>query len=184
MLKTCSKCWLEKPYFPEEKKDSKASGFKGAVCWNCYLEAIQKTRSTEEGRQKANAASVKCITARLETNAWFRLKMRLGQETRQILKDLAKGRGTNIACFKIFGKSRETVFAHIDAQLTARGFKWENHGTEWQLDHRKPLALAQSSIELYQLCLLENTQVLTPEENRAKAIEDRELIREFEARQV
>lgn len=182
--KLCKVCGCEKPYFPEEKKDSKASGFFGKKCWDCHLDAdrvrMQGIRSTEDGWQKSNAATIKYQAKRRKTDAWYRLRLQLAGETNRLLKDMAVGKGTDYMCLKIFGADRETVFARIDAQLQARGFKWENHGTEWQLDHRKPLGLAQSSIELYQLCLLENTQVLSPEENRAKSVEDRELIRQHE----
>lgn len=191
-------CGCQKPYDPTAKRDSKASGFYGANCWDCHLKKQQETRSTEEGkakanaagrkarstevgRQKANAANVKSDTARRKRDAWFRLKKQLATETNRLLKQIGKGKSRDETIFAHFGADRETVFAYVDAQLTARGFKWEGHGTQWVLDHRKPLGLAQSSIELYQLCLLENCSALTPEENQKKGAEDQKLIRQHEA---
>lgn len=185
MTKTCSKCGLEKPYFPEEKKDSKASGFMGAVCWDCYRVAhkalIQLRRSTEEGRKKHNSASVKSVSARLKRDAWFRLKQQLSGETNRLVQQVATGKGRDKTIFAHFGATREEVHAHIDAQLHARGFEWKNYGKAWVLDHIRPLAIAQDSNELLLLCRLENTQVLTPAENRKKGAEDQKLIRQHES---
>ena len=38
-MRFCKSCGLDKPYNPSAKKNSKASGFHGRVCWDCYLEA-------------------------------------------------------------------------------------------------------------------------------------------------
>ena len=81
-----------------------------------------------------------------------------------------------------FGATREQVLQHVGRQLVARGFKWANHGREWVLGHVVPLGLAGDDNEMRRLCLLSNTQVLTPEENQAKAKDDRHLIRK--AKQV
>jgi len=198
MLKRCSKCGEHKEPVKGIWK-MKYGKPNGRVCLSCErlrqqqlvmlptgevvtytAAASRRYLATEEGRAKSNASAVKRITARLKVDAWFRLKCQLATETCKLMKKLAVGRGTDYMCLKLFGKPRTEVFAHIDAQLKARGFEWENHGDEWVLDHIRPLAMAQSSIELYQLCLLENCQVLTPAENAIKAIADRELIRQHE----
>ena len=56
-VKTCKICGLEKPYDKTQTKNNKSSGFYGKTCWVCHLVCTAKTRSTEEGRAKANAAS-------------------------------------------------------------------------------------------------------------------------------
>lgn len=180
--KTCSKCGDEFPATTEYwHRDNRSKDGLLGHCKTCEGARRQKRRSTEEGRSKHNAANVKRCIERLKNDAWFRLRHQLKTETNKLLKQLAINKGTEYMCLKIFGADRQTVHAQIDGQLQARGFKWENHGTEWQLDHIKPLALAQSSIELYQLCQLANTQVLTPEENAIKGVEDQKLIKQREA---
>jgi len=140
----------------------------------------QKARATEEGRAKHTAANVKCLTERRKTDAWYRLRNRLSSETNRVLKDLAKGRGTNAACIKLFGATREDVLAHFEEQLTARGWDWSDYQILWQCDHRVPMGLAQTDDELRTLALLPNLQVLSPEENAIKAIADAALVKQAE----
>lgn len=59
--KLCKSCGCEKPYFPEEKKNSKASGFFNGDCWDCYLCGVKRRRATPDGRLAANAASAKYL---------------------------------------------------------------------------------------------------------------------------
>lgn len=56
-LRLCNACKLEKPY-NQKYSESKASGFRGALCWPCYLQAKAKVRATPEGHAKANAAAL------------------------------------------------------------------------------------------------------------------------------
>lgn len=189
MKKTCKQCGEEKPFDRDAPQNSKDSGFMGRVCWECYKfvtklanrEASRKFRSTPEGRAKHNAASVKCSMKRRKVDGWFRLRQQLAVETRQLMKQLAQGRGEDYRFQKIFGQSRDVVFAHIDQQLLIKGFMWEGHGHEWVLDHITPLGLAQSNLELLELCRLENTQVLSVLENARKGVLDQLLIRGMEA---
>jgi hypothetical protein len=82
MNKLCKICLEEKPFDGTAKTGTKASGFQGRTCWDCYVtasrevtrcirataegrakareanrEANRRARSTPEGRAKANAAS-------------------------------------------------------------------------------------------------------------------------------
>ena len=152
----------------------------GGSCRVCKNERVAKARSTEEGREKHNASSVKSCLKRQQTDSWYRLRKRLAQRTRALIHYLAQGAGHK-ADWSLFGADRQTVFDKIDAQLKTRSFEWHRYGEQWVLDHRLPLALAQSDVELYQLCRLDNCQVLTPDENQRKSIEDQKLVRSYES---
>jgi 5-methylcytosine-specific restriction endonuclease McrA len=60
-MRYCKICNQEKFYELTAKSCSKASGFLGAVCWDCYLLSDAKRnaarKATPEGRAKANAAN-------------------------------------------------------------------------------------------------------------------------------
>jgi hypothetical protein len=102
------------------------------------------------------------------------LKAKISQETRRILKQLAKGKGTDAACIKLFGASRDECLKHFNKQLASRNWTWQdylNGGIE--IDHRVPLSAATSDAELRTLALLPNCQLLTTDENRIKAIGDK-----------
>lgn len=201
MLRECKTCGEQKPWDPTAKPKSKASGFCGKVCWDCYLvadaERNRRIRSTEEGlakargsqkkhlaipenRAKFNAASVESQKKRRQTDAWYRLRMKLAGEAGRLLKAVGRGKGKDETILSHFGATREEVYAYLDIQLRERGFEWENHGWQWVGDHTKPLAMAQDSNELMRLCHLPNLQVLTPDENRRKGIEDAKLVKSLE----
>lgn len=179
----CKVCLLEKPAVKGSWRTSYGKP-RGRTCLSCHADRSRdlkrQVRATEEGRAKSNAASVKCLTARLKVDAWYRLRQRLAVETRRLLKQLAAGKGTNAACIKLFGASRDDVLAHFNSQLEARGWGWSDYQILWQADHKVPFALAQTDDELRTLALLPNLQVLSPEENAIKAIADRTLVRQVE----
>ena len=61
MLKLCKVCGQERVFDPTAKKDRKASGFMGQICWDCYL-AQDKKRcaelyATEAGKAKIQATN-------------------------------------------------------------------------------------------------------------------------------
>lgn len=148
---------------PEERRLARNASSKAAKA---------KKLATPEGRAKACAASYASIAKRRKTDTWFLLRGQLATATYQLLKQLAKGKGTDYKCQKLFGESRDTCYERINAQLISKGLSWEDHGFTWTLDHRVPIALAQTDVELYQLFRLSNCQVLTTEEHLTKSILD------------
>lgn len=205
--KTCKVCRLEKPYDPKAKKNSKASGFMGKVCWDCRNVAdaarSRQTRSTEEGlakanaaraksmmkylaipenRAKVNAASVKRCLKRLKTDAWYQLRMKLAQATRQLVHALVNGTSNRDGRFlRLFGHSRAEVLAHITSQCHAKRLLLNDYQVTWQLDHKEPVALATDSNQLEAMFKLANCQVLTMEEHAIKTIVDNARVRSLEA---
>lgn len=60
MMRLCSYCGCEKFYDPNPfLNGKKASGFFKARCWDCFLIAQAKIRSTPEGRARRKAANAK-----------------------------------------------------------------------------------------------------------------------------
>jgi hypothetical protein len=62
-IKICKACFIAKPIYPTYKKDSKAYGFRGRLCWSCYCAQDKETskiekqikRKTEEGKLRMQA---------------------------------------------------------------------------------------------------------------------------------
>lgn len=179
--KTCKECGEEKPYDPNEKQNSKASGFYGCQCWDCYRlsKKLQhrEIRSTPEGRARRNATNAKSQSKRLKLDTHHRLRCSLATETNQLVRALAKGGGTDAACQKIFRASRWEVICTISEQLDARGFQWQDYQTHWTCDHKTPVGLAQNDVELRSLFELHNLQVLTHVEHKQKTVLDTALVR-------
>ena len=66
----------------------------------------------------------------------------------------------------MLGYSAAKLKHHIEKQFL-EGMTWENHG-EWEIDHIKPLALANTEKETYELCHYTNLQPLWAIENLQK----------------
>ena len=54
--RVCAHCGVLKPYNPEAQQYTKASGFNGAVCWECRLELNNVKRKDRE-RNRASMRS-------------------------------------------------------------------------------------------------------------------------------
>lgn len=78
-------------------------------------------------------------------------------------KRIRKGSPTAI----MLGCSYKDLLAHLESQF-APGMTWENRGAAWHIDHRVPLASAQSPEELTALCHFTNLQPLWAKDNYSK----------------
>lgn len=67
---------------------------------------------------------------------------------------------------EILGCSIEQFKTYI-ASLFQEGMSWDNYG-EWHLDHIKPISLAKTEEEAYQLCHYTNYQPLWAKDNLSK----------------
>tara|TARA_R110000787_G_scaffold99302_3_gene203836 strand:+ start:103 stop:606 length:504 start_codon:yes stop_codon:yes gene_type:complete len=70
----------------------------------------------------------------------------------------------------ILGCSYEEVRDYISNQFR-EGMSWDNYG-EWHIDHIKPLALANTEKETYELCHYTNLQPLWAIENLQKGCDN------------
>jgi len=68
---------------------------------------------------------------------------------------------------ELLGTDFETVKNHVES-LFIEGMTWNNHG-EWEIDHIKPMASANTEEELRKLCHFTNLQPLWKSENRQKS---------------
>lgn len=154
----------------------------GNVCHACTLEQQRQVRSTEEGRAKSNASRAKSMAKRRKTDAWFVLREKLTNETNRLVHALVNGTSNHDGRFlRLFGHTRAEVLAHITQQLNEKHLNWCDYQVTWQLDHKEPVALAQSDVELRQMFKLANCQVLTMEEHAIKTVVDNARVRSLEA---
>lgn len=72
----------------------------------------------------------------------------------------------NIPTETILGCSFDFFKEYIENQFE-QGMTWGNHG-EWHLDHIKPLSVAQTEEEIYELCHYTNYQPLWAKDNLSK----------------
>ena len=197
-MRVCKVCGLPKPYDPGAKQKSKASGFYGAKCWDCHLDAQREYRATPEGREATRAAGLKSkrrkvvdpatgevITAGALSNrkqiasGWFNEYQRNRMATDPLYK-LARDARSLIICSmqgRGFRKSSKTAqllgcdfefFQFYLEEQFSEGMTWENAG-EWHLDHRIPCSAARNEEELIALQHYSNFQPLWGEENLSKS---------------
>jgi hypothetical protein len=69
---------------------------------------------------------------------------------------------------EILGCSFEEFKSHLEKQFD-KNMNWENQGSYWHLDHIKPMALATTEKEIYELNHYTNFQPLEKSENREKS---------------
>ena len=111
---------------------------------------LETNRSYDARQMREN------IQRKISKNLRHRLRKAMLGETRGIsaVRDL----GISIAEFRVWIESK-----------FSNGMSWENYG-EWHLDHVKPLARFDLSVdsEVLQACNYKNIQPLWAEDNRAK----------------
>lgn len=101
---------------------------------------------------------------RYDNDPLYQLKRRLRARTRfAFLNSPFK---KNSKTFAMLGCSQEELLKHIAQQFT-EGMSWDRLG-EIEIDHRIPLASAQTEEELIALCHYTNLQPLWAEHNRSK----------------
>lgn len=60
-MRLCKECNQLKPYEPTQRRQSKASGFMGNICWNCFVEtqrAVMRERTTRNPTDRTYGALV------------------------------------------------------------------------------------------------------------------------------
>lgn len=85
-----------------------------------------------------------------------RVKDSLSARIRAVLK--GKGYAKNTKTAEVLGCDLETLKAHIESKFWP-GMSWGNYG-EWQIDHIKPLASAETIEDVYRLNHYSNLQPL------------------------
>ena len=74
---------------------------------------------------------------------------------------------------KTLGCSQQEFVCYIEKQFQP-GMTWENYGTEWELDHINPLAIAYEDgpTDFAQACHYTNLQPLWKSEHQLKTADD------------
>ena len=70
--------------------------------------------------------------------------------------------------YESFGCTYDFFRIYILNQFN-NGMTWDNHGEVWELDHIKPISLAKTKEEVYELSHYTNLQPLLKADNRSKS---------------
>lgn len=121
----------------------------------------------EKNRERLIARSTAYAVARYKKDPLFRFKMCLRSRIRLGIK-AGKGRKWN-RTVNYLGGTFEQTRSHIESRFKP-GMSWENHGTEWEIDHAIPVAsFDMTQLEEQLQCFhFKNLQPLWKKENRAK----------------
>ena len=183
MVKTCSKCKIEKPLTEFSKNKSSRNGYR-SECKSCSkkyrkanAERIKQYNKKyyqdnaehykeyyQDNKERINKHRNKYQKQRRQIDHLFKLKRNLRTRTWIAFKN--KGYSKTSKTQEMLGVDWEVAKAHIERQFT-KGMNWDNQG-EWHIDHIVPLASAKTPERLKQLCHYTNLQPMWAEENISK----------------
>lgn len=175
MVKTCSKCKIEKPFDEFYKRKSAKDGLRYdcKTCSNLYDEEYRKNNKEKIKKYKKiwqnikkkhiNEYKKKWINEK-KTDHLFRMKENLRSRTYKAFKN--KGYRKNTKTQEMLGVDWQVAKKHIERQFT-KGMNWDNYG-EWHIDHIIPLASAKTEERIKKLCHYTNLQPLWAEHNIIK----------------
>lgn len=136
----------------------------------------REQRYADKNRQKVNGYKKKYVSEnkdkrrayernRRKTDPLFKLKITCRGRVRMALK--SKSMRKSNPTVQILGAEIKVVKLHIE-KLFSEGMGWDNHG-EWEIDHRIPLASANTESEILNLCHYTNLQPLWKLDNKKKS---------------
>ncbi len=190
-MKECSTCKKIKKHEEFHKRKASKNGL-SASCKECnnskqrealnknstktnrylkHLERCKKYRDSHKEDKKEYNSSYDIATytrERSKTDELFKLAKNLRSRVHSALKRENWQRGTKFS--EYIGCTLEELRAHIESQFQP-GMNWQNNGRgsdKWHLDHKIPLASAQTPEELYKLCYYTNLQPLWERDNISK----------------
>jgi len=94
------------------------------------------------------------IIRNLRNRLWYALKFKDWKKTTHFAE--------YIGCDKI------TLMEHLESTFTS-GMSWENYGSGWHIDHKKPLSNAKTEEQMYERCHYTNLQALWGADNIRKS---------------
>ena len=118
----------------------------------------------KEYREKYKERRNELRRERLKTDPLFKMKKNLRNRTWSAFKN--KGYSKKSKTQEMLGVDWGVCKAHIERQFT-KGMNWDNYG-DWHIDHKIPLASANTEEELKKLCHYSNLQPLWAEDNLSK----------------
>jgi hypothetical protein len=126
------------------------------------LEYTRRYRLEPNKKQRRNEQ----LRERRKSDPLF--KMRLNIRTRIYVVFKRNGMVKTKKTFDILGCDFQVAREWLESQFS-EGMTWDNIG-QWHIDHKKPLALAQTEAELIELCHYKNLQPLWALDNLKKGI--------------
>jgi len=131
-------------------------------------ESIKEQRKEyyEKNKEEIIRKNYEYIKNKRETDTLFKLKHNIGSLIRVSFnrKNIKKAMKTT----EILGCSIKEFREYLENQFD-KNMNWENHGTYWELDHIKPISLAITEEEIYELNHYTNFQPLYWEDNLSKS---------------
>jgi hypothetical protein len=124
-------------------------------------EAIKAQRETK--RSEFNEYARNYARNRSQADPLFKFKRNIRRNTSEAFRFGKKNKKT----IELLGCSLEEAFVHIES-LFQPGMTWENYG-KWHIDHKVPLASANTTEEVEKLCHYTNLQPLWARENILKS---------------
>lgn len=174
-MKTCYKCKLSKPTEDFSKDKSRKDGLTNK-CKKCEKEYRQENIGRIKKYQKTyRTDNIKTIKLKrklsqpiqsekrklkIKNNFLFKLKAYLRTRIYSILKNKSK------STEELLGAPYEIVKEHLEGTFT-EGMTWDNYG-QWHVDHKIPLASANTKEEVEKLFHYTNLQALWASENLSK----------------
>ena len=202
MKKRCSNCGEEKE-LEEFHKCSKAKDGLAYRCKKCskqlwkgyyeknksYLLEKDKLRAMvnpeKERRRHKNYKSrpevrehyrvwwKKYSKNRLSEDPYYAFKMWIRRETRRAA--ISKTGNIHPKLRPLLGCSQQKFINHLKRTWLRRyGKKWDYE--PFEIDHIIPLSVAKTEEEMKKLCHYKNIQMLTPEDNRRKGVENNSIL--------
>ena len=133
-MKTCSKCNEEKPktsfFYDKKNKDGLQS-----QCKSCKCEGVKKYYNTIEGKQKRKDWE-KATNRSLKRYYENRVSMNFSRRMRASISCGKDGRSWE----SLVGYTLNDLKKHLESKFV-EGMTWENYGTDWHIDHIKPVVL-------------------------------------------
>ena len=119
----------------------------------------------KENKDKLKERQKEYIKNRKLSDPLFKMKCNLRARTSQAFKN--KGYSKNTKTQEMLGVDWEIAKKHIE-RLFTKGINWDNYG-EWHIDHIIPLASANTTERLKELCHYTNLQPLWAIDNLSKS---------------
>lgn len=171
-MKICSCCKVEKPL--EEfyaRTESNRIGKREAHCRICKKESskkpylvlrrkerqkryrknnFQKERAradawNDKNRERLNKNQRENLKRRRASDPAFRMRLNISSR----ISHLLQGRRKSLPTLKLVGCSLEQLRQHIEKQFQP-GMTWENYGTAWHVDHKRPCADFSNLLDIAQ----------------------------------
>jgi hypothetical protein len=139
-----------------------------ATIYGCSPSMLEYKRNPAAGRERGRKAA-KQRHQRYGHTATWKLKQAVRNAVARIARIVGHRRAPRTRTQDFLGCSYDQARAHIEARF-ADGMTWANHGTIWEVDHKRPLASFDltDAAQRRAACHFTNLQPLLTPANRAK----------------